>query len=100
MHGDVIDDCTLMQVPASCSGPVVVLALEPHECLLDDMTKEVTCKPAQITLTKTPGLISFSQLPYPMHQTEVDSSHVWLTLQCRGVAGSCMPFEHCTVHVS
>lgn len=44
--------------PASCSGPTVVLALEPHECLLDDVTKTVTCKPAQLVLTKTPGSCS------------------------------------------
>ncbi|KAL3162642.1 hypothetical protein ABBQ38_008687 [Trebouxia sp. C0009 RCD-2024] len=43
------------KMPASCSGPTVVLALEPHECLLDDATKTVTCKPAQLVLTKTPG---------------------------------------------
>ena len=47
-----------VQVPASCSGPTIVLALEPHECLLDDSTKQVTCKPAQIVLTKLAGMTS------------------------------------------
>ena len=47
-----------MQVPASCSGPTIILALEPHECLLDDSTKQVTCKPAQLVLTKLAGMTS------------------------------------------
>ena len=47
-----------MQVPASCSGPTIILALEPHECLLDDSTKQVTCKPAQLVLTKLAGITS------------------------------------------
>ncbi len=47
-----------VQVPASCSGPTIILALEPHECLLDDSTKQVTCKPAQLVLTKLAGMTS------------------------------------------
>ena len=51
-----------MQVPASCSGPTTILALEPHECLLDHVTKQVTCKPAQLVLTQLAGQSS-SSLP-------------------------------------
>ena len=47
-----------VQVPASCSGPTIILALQPHECLLDDSTKQVTCKPAQLVLTKLAGMTS------------------------------------------
>ncbi|DBA78609.1 TPA: hypothetical protein ACH3X1_008538 [Trebouxia sp. C0004] len=43
------------KVLASCSGPTIILAMEPHECLLDDSTKQVTCKPAQLVLTKLAG---------------------------------------------
>ena len=53
-----------MQVSASCSAPTVILALEPHECLLDDLTKQVTCKPAQLVLTKLAGQSSSYALQF------------------------------------
>ena len=57
----VLTVCVCMQSPASCSGPSVTLELQPHECLLDEKTKKVTCKPAQLVLIKTPGKPRFLQ---------------------------------------
>lgn len=42
-------------VPPVCSGPIITLALEPKYCDVDDKTFNVTCTPAQLTLTRTPG---------------------------------------------
>lgn len=52
--------CVCMQSAASCSGPSVTLELQPHECLLEEKTKKVTCKPAQLVLIKTPGKLYLS----------------------------------------
>ena len=58
-----------------------MLALEPHECLLDDSTKQVTCKPAQLVLTKLAGLTShITVLEYSQYYKPCTSGYLSLTL--------------------
>jgi len=43
------------KVPTTCYGPTVSLALAPKVCVIDDKDKQVTCDPAKLVLTKSPG---------------------------------------------
>lgn len=43
------------KVPTECTGPSISLALSPKVCVVDDLTKAVTCDPAKLVLTKSPG---------------------------------------------
>lgn len=43
------------KVAAACTGPSVTLELVPKTCVLDDISKTLTCSPAILELIKTPA---------------------------------------------
>lgn len=40
---------------SSCKGPTMSLSLVPNSCTLDDQAGTITCSPASLVLTKSPG---------------------------------------------
>ncbi|PSC67989.1 Mitogen-activated kinase 14 isoform A [Micractinium conductrix] len=42
-------------VPGQCTGPSVSIGITPRSCTVDEDKKEITCRPAKLVLSKSPG---------------------------------------------
>ncbi|KDD73501.1 hypothetical protein H632_c2114p0, partial [Helicosporidium sp. ATCC 50920] len=60
-------------VYSNCAGPSVRLEYLPRSCVIDDINKQIVCKPAKLNMIKKPGACTYKYL----------SAAEWTSKECK-----------------